>query len=273
MGGSGKTLLAQMVNNNEEIQEYFCKDSIFWITVGRDASVPSLYAQMGEYLRVQTSCETSLEDQRTHLMNVFSKRRVLLILDDVWDNVHKCKEMTYWLNIAKGVGSVTLVTTRESSITSDLNASVLDIPILSEEHSWVLFCNHAFGTNGPPSNQELKKLAKDVCIECKGLPLALKVIGSAMKSKDDIAEWRSTLRDLRTSNATVDKKVEQQLFDRLRMSYDQLDKPTKTCFLYFQPIRKIRKYYQRNCMICGLLKIYLVKTLMRRMLWIKRALI
>jgi hypothetical protein len=233
MGGSGKTLLAQMVNNNEEIQESFGKDSIFWITVGRDAFVSSLYVRMREYLRVKTSCETPLEDQRTHLMNVFSNRRVLLILDDVWDNVHEYREMIEWLNIAKGFGSVTLLTTRDSSITRRISASVEVLSLLSEEHSWVLFCNHAFGTNGPPSNQEFQKLAKDVCNECKGLPLALKVIGSAMKSKDDIAEWRSTLRDLRTSNATVDKSVEHQLFNRLRISYDQLEEPTKTCFLYF----------------------------------------
>ena len=233
MGGAGKTLLAQMVNNNEEIQESFGEDSIFWMTVGRDASVPSLYERMRKYLRVETSCETPLEDQRTHLMNVFSKRRVLLILDDVWDNVHEYKMMIEWLNIAKGSGSVTLVTTRDSSITCRINASVEVLPLLSKEHSWALFCTHAFGTNGIPSNEELMKLAKDVCNECKSLPLALKVIGSAMKSKDDIAEWRSTLRDLRTSNATVHKSVAQQLFDRLRISYDQLDGPIKTCFLYF----------------------------------------
>ena len=96
-----------------------------------------------------------------------------------------------------------------------------------------MFCTHAFGTNGLPSNQELMKLAKDVCNECKGLPLALKVFGAAMRSKDDSAEWRSTLQDLRKSNATVDKNVEQQLFNRLRISYEHLDEPTQTCFLYF----------------------------------------
>ena len=233
MGGSGKTLLAKMVNNNEEIQKSFGKDSIFWITVGRDASISSIYVRMREYLRVETSCEAPLEDQRTHLMNVFSIRRVLMILDDVWDNVHEYREMVEWLNIAKGFGSVTLLTIRDSSSARRINASVEVLSLLSQEHSWVLFCTHAFGTNGPPSNQELMKLAKDVCNECKGLPLALKVIGSAMKSKDDIAEWRSTLRDLRTSNATIDKSLEHQLFNRLQISYDQLDEPTKTCFLYF----------------------------------------
>jgi len=137
-----KTLLAQMMNNNEEIQENFGKDSIFWITVGRDASVPSLYVRMREYLRVETSCETPLEDQRTHLINVFSNRRVLinlLILDDVWDNVHEYKKMIEWLNIAKRVGSVTLVTTIDSCITRHINASVEVLPLLSKEHSWVLF--------------------------------------------------------------------------------------------------------------------------------------
>lgn len=46
-----------------------------------------------------------------------------------------------------------------------------------------MFCTHAFGTNGFSSNQELMKMAKDVCNEFKGLPLALKVIGSAMERR------------------------------------------------------------------------------------------
>ena len=143
---------------------------------------------MREYLHVVTSCDTPLEDQRTHLMNVFSNRKVLLILDDVWDNMHQYRKMVDWLNIARGYGSVTLLTTRNSSIMCHINASVEVLPTLSEKDSWKLFCNHAFGTNGLPSNQELMKSAKDVCDESKGLPLALRVIGAAMKSKDDIAE-------------------------------------------------------------------------------------
>jgi len=42
-----------------------------------------------------------------------------------------------------------------------------------------LFCIHAFGGTKPPSIL-IEGIAKDICEECDGLPIAIKVIGSAM---------------------------------------------------------------------------------------------
>lgn len=61
------------------------------------------------------------------------------------------------------------------------------LSLFSKEHKVVIFVCNAFGTNQLSSNKELTKLDKDVCNECKGLPLALKIIGAAMKCKDDCA--------------------------------------------------------------------------------------
>jgi Leucine-rich repeat (LRR) protein len=233
MGGAGKTLLAQMVNNDEEIQQEFGKESIIWITVGRDAEISVIYERMRKCLGVRND-GGSLEDQRTQLVNEFLKQSVLLILDDIWDGiVHEFKEMVYWLNITGGAGSVTVVTTRDEAITRKcVNVGEEIILRLSEEQSWELFRTHAFGTETVPLNRDLEVLARHVCEECKCLPLALKVIGRAMKGKRDIREWRKTLRNLQGSSM-FNKGVEKELFERLHISYDQLDEPIKKCFLYF----------------------------------------
>jgi hypothetical protein len=233
MGGAGKTLLAQMVNNDEEIQQEFGKESIIWITVGQDAEISVIYERMRKCLGVRND-GGSLKDQRTQLVNEFSKRSVLLILDDIWDGIaHEFKEMVYWLNIAGGAGSVTVVTTRDKAIIRKcINAGEEIILRLSEEQSWELFRTHAFGTEIVPLNRDLEVLARDVCKECKCLPLALKVIGHAMKGKRDICEWKNTFNHLKRSSR-VTEDIEEQLFERLRISYDLLDGPTKTCFLYF----------------------------------------
>jgi disease resistance protein RPS2 len=128
---------------------------------------------------------------------------------------------------------VTVVTTRDEAITRKcVNAGEEIILRLSEEQSWELFRTHALGTEIVPLNRELEDLARDVCKECKCLPLALKVIALAMKGKREVREWKRTLRCLQGSSM-VNKGVEKELFERLRISYEQLDEPVKTCFLYF----------------------------------------
>ncbi|KAG0554668.1 hypothetical protein KC19_12G109800 [Ceratodon purpureus] len=237
MGGVGKTLLAQMVNNDQEIQQVFGGNSVIWITVGRDAEISAIYDRMRKRLDVRSYYgRGSLKEQRTDLWNALSKRSVLLILDDVWDGIfHECEDMAFWLNIATGPGSVTLVTTRNKSVTRkcvDARESVEIILRLPEEQSWELFCIHTFGTDIPALSKDLEGLAREVCKECDCLPLALKVIGRAMKGKSKLGEWRNMLRRLRVSSMG-DRSVDQQLFERLRNSYDELLDSTKICFLYF----------------------------------------
>jgi disease resistance protein RPS2 len=70
---------------------------------------------------------------------------------------------------------------------------------LSKEDSWGLFRVHAFRE---PSNipGELEALVQFMAEECKGLPLALKVIGRAMvgKTKPEL-QWQLVLKQLRQS--------------------------------------------------------------------------
>lgn len=89
MGKTRKTLLVQLMNNDEEIHKVFGEESICWITMGHNGSVSSIYGQMKNYLQACTSSDgLFLEDQRTSLMNVFSSQGILLKVDNVWDNLY-----------------------------------------------------------------------------------------------------------------------------------------------------------------------------------------
>jgi Leucine-rich repeat (LRR) protein len=79
-------------------------------------------------------------------------------------------------------------------------------------------------------------VAELVAEECKGLPLALKVIGGSMVGKTTPQEWQYQLNCLQQSRALPDQKEEEELFGRLKLSYDNLDTDSpvcKECFLGF----------------------------------------
>lgn len=228
-GGAGKSLLAQVINNCDTVDNHY-GNSVLWLTIGRDASTVALYKIMASFLGVSLSHNVSTADMKTTLYNSFLKRRVLLILDDVWDE----NQMLDSLDLAKGLGSVTLITTRTQSILQKANAEEIVVMELSEEDSWNLFCVHAFhGADNVPA--ELEDLARKVAHKCGGLPLALKVVGGAMVGKGRVEEWRVALRRLMDSQL-LDQNMEVQLYHCLKMSYDELgylDRRAKDCFLYF----------------------------------------
>jgi disease resistance protein RPS2 len=72
--------------------------------------------------------------------------------------------------------------------------------------------------------------------ECRGLPLALKVIGRAMFGKTSPElQWEPLLKKLRESRMQ-ERTVEEDLYESLKLGYDLLledDWRLKHCFLYF----------------------------------------
>ncbi|KAG0612692.1 hypothetical protein M758_6G046200 [Ceratodon purpureus] len=236
-GGAGKTTIARMLHNDEQIKKKYGADSVLWITIGLDARVSDVYKTMGQFLAdgvfEKSYAHQSLKDQRRFLWAAYSKKKVFLILDDVWQENHEQNhDMMYWLNIATAPGSATLITTRNTEVLSKVHAESKVVLGLSEEDSWKLFSAHAFSEGSPPSTIS-EELPKKVCKECKGLPLALKVIGSAMVDKVDEEEWSSALHDLKRSKPILGSSVDVELFDRLRFSYEKLENDVlKICFLY-----------------------------------------
>jgi Leucine-rich repeat (LRR) protein len=234
MGGAGKTLLAQIAYNSREVREHFKGDQVIWLTVSQSPNIKGLYDSFCRQLGLREMIFAQLEEYRTRLYNEFLRRKVFLVLDDVWN-----KEVLEQLNLAKGRGSVTLVTTRNQPVLQ--KAGVMDedevkVGVLSKEDSWKLFCVHAFPTGFSNIPFELQGVAELVADECKGLPLALKVIGGLMVGKTTFQEWKFLLNCLGESRELPEQHEEEALFGRLKLSYDNLDNDNrvcKECFLGF----------------------------------------
>jgi Leucine-rich repeat (LRR) protein len=233
MGGAGKTLLAQIAYNSREVREHF-GGKLVWLTVSHTPNIKSLYDSCWRQLGLRPINFAQLEEYRTGLFNEFQRRRVFLVLDDVWS-----KEVLEQLDLAKGRGSVTLVTTRNQHVLKKagvIDEDELKVGVLSKEDSWKLFCVHAFPRRFSNIPFELQGVAELVADECKGLPLALKVIGGSMVGKTMPLEWELQLNCLQESRQLQNQQEEEALFGCLKLSFDNLDNDnpiSKECFLGF----------------------------------------
>jgi Leucine-rich repeat (LRR) protein len=232
MGGVGKTLLLQRVYGSPKVHVHFQGAKFVWLTVGQAPDIMALYRTLSAKLGFGPENTVNSEDYKLGLYNQFRQRRVFLVLDDVWQ-----EEAFDSLDLAKGKGSVTLLSTRNLSLLERASPHIRQehMTPLSKEDSWSLFCVHAFRS---PSNVpcELKALAESMTEECQGLPLALKVIGRAMFGKTSPGlQWEPLLKKLRESRMQ-ERTVEEKLYERLKLGYDLLsedDWRLKDCFLYF----------------------------------------
>ncbi|XP_060169629.1 disease resistance protein RPV1-like isoform X1 [Lycium barbarum] len=147
------------------------------------------------------------------IQEVISCKRVLLVLDDI-DNIDQ-------LNAVLGMrqwfypGSKIIITTRNGHLLTSTEACrcrMYKLKALDAKESLQLFCWHAFGEESHPL--EYMDLTIDVVHHCKGIPLALKVLGSSL-GDTSIEVWESALRKLK---AIPDSKI----LEKLRISYECL---------------------------------------------------
>ncbi|BFI30115.1 hypothetical protein MPTK2_3g09210 [Marchantia polymorpha subsp. ruderalis] len=237
MGGAGKTLLASRLLNDPQLKQHF-EGRIFWLTVALDPNIKeilrSLLRMLSARLPPPSSSEEVYAQQVCHELQLQGQRKkLLLVLDDVWKS-RILDVFDAFVNHPSSSGSKILVTTRSKELLDRKHATKIEVRMLNPEDSFRLFCWHAFsGVSNVPIN--LRKPAEDVAAECKGLPLALKVIGGTMAGKRDKSIWDHTLKKLKNAE-TLSSEHEMQLFHRLQPSVDDLSEThphLKDCFYYF----------------------------------------
>ncbi|PNY17220.1 TMV resistance protein N, partial [Trifolium pratense] len=122
------------------------------------------------------------------------RKKVLLVLDDV-------DEMKQLENLAGGSdwfgpGSRIIITTRDKGLlmgTHPIDVKTYEMTELNEQHSLELFCRNAFGQSNPKTGYEA--VSSRAVGYAKGLPLALKVIGSNLATRKSLKAWESALKD------------------------------------------------------------------------------
>ncbi|GBG65355.1 hypothetical protein CBR_g50717 [Chara braunii] len=226
MGGIGKTTLAKLINNDNEIRRHF-RDGVFWVVVGLEmhSSRPksvlrSLYQKVTSGRDLRSGDE--FEDSVAAFRRAVRGKRMLFVLDDVWK-----KESVEWIHDVIETDSRVLITTRNAQVLSRPGVGVYNLNLLKDEDALQLLCRHSFGDREVPKH--LLPVVLDVCQECQGLPLALKVIGSFLQGMGR-ADWEHMLRKLRTATP-LDGTFQDALMAKLRVSFNDLSDVLQDMFL------------------------------------------
>ncbi|KAJ0613137.1 putative virus X resistance protein-like, coiled-coil [Helianthus annuus] len=231
MGGLGKTTLAQLVYNHTSVNQYF--ELRCWVYVSENFQVNEIIKKIIESVDKSGCTLTQLDTLQESLQNKIMGRKFLIVLDDVWAEENeegKWKTLSGTLSCG-AEGSIVVMTTR-SERTCRMMAKVgelrHELGSLSEENSWLLFKKHAFAQGRVGDDvRKLEPIGREIVVKCKGLPLAVKTLGSLMWSKSSSNDWQ------RVKDSNIWNLQENNVLPALKLSYDNLAPHLKRCFSYF----------------------------------------
>ncbi|KAL1369265.1 hypothetical protein AAHE18_02G183400 [Arachis hypogaea] len=228
MAGIGKTTLAQLVYNDEQVQQKFNVKA--WVCVGEVFDVLKVTKTVVEKATFASCNMNDLDSVQQRLRTEVTGKSFLVILDDMWTN-HYDDWKTFLTPFQCGSqGGKILVTTRIDTVASMVktipahNLSLLDV-----EQCWLVFENHAFFPTESRDRSALEEVGRKIVEKCKGLPLAAQSLGGLLRTKDNVSDWEDVL----VSEIWEFSEEECRILPALRISYHYLPSHLKRCFVYY----------------------------------------
>uniref|UniRef100_A0A7N2M2K2 Uncharacterized protein n=1 Tax=Quercus lobata TaxID=97700 RepID=A0A7N2M2K2_QUELO len=228
IGGLGKTTLAKLVYNDEQVVSHF-QQLRMWVCVSEDFDVTRLIKEILKSAKVPVDENLGIDQWQNSLRGLLKDKKFLLVLDDVWnDDRNKWMELEDLL-LGGCNGSNIIVTTRNSSVATIMGtAAPYNLEGLPEENCMSLFVKLAFKEREEEQYPNLLNIGREIVKKCKGVPLAVRTLAGPLYSKIDENEWIS-IRDNEIWNL---EQKEGGILPALKLSYNQLPFHLKQCFAY-----------------------------------------
>ncbi|PWA97451.1 NB-ARC domains-containing protein [Artemisia annua] len=226
LGGVGKTTLAKMLYEDEQVNAHF--EFKAWVCVSDKWDTFNMSNIIFQSVTGERKNFDDLNLLQVDLRDRLRKKLFLLVLDDVWS-----ESSDYWESLvapleACAPGSKIIVTTRKEKLLRELGCSELNrLQKLSHDDAVCLFAHHALGANNFDSHQRLKAPGEGIVRKCDGLPLALKALGRLLATNKDEVKWKE-IEDSEIWSLEEGGKI----IPALRLSYHELPAYLKQLFAY-----------------------------------------
>jgi hypothetical protein len=225
LGGIGKTELAKALYNNIVYQ--FEAASFLANVREKSNKINGLedlqYTLLSEMFEQPETKFGSTSKGINEIIKKLGKKKVLLVLDDV-DEIKQLENLARG-NDWFGPGSRIIITTRDKGLlmgSYPIEVKTYEMAELNDQLSLELFCRIAFGKSHPKI--EYEAMSSRAVGYAKGLPLALKVIGSNLRTRKSLKAWEDALKD-------YERIPRKEIQNVLKVSYDALEHNAQSIFL------------------------------------------
>ncbi|KAG2297987.1 hypothetical protein Bca52824_034459 [Brassica carinata] len=234
MGGIGKTTLAIQVFQHDNVRRHF--EGFAWIYVSQEFTQKDIWQRVLQDLRphdgdVKQMDEGTLQGKLCRLLEI---SKYLIVFDDVWKD-EDWDRIKAAFPLKRG-GCKVILTSRNEGV--GLHADPTCLPfrptILTDEESWQLCKSIVFPIKDATEfvvDEELEAMGKKMLTHCGGLPLAVKVLGGLLAKKPTVSEWEKICDKVAGEFGLDDKKLS-SAYRVLSLSYEDLPRHLKRCFLY-----------------------------------------
>ncbi|KAF5445104.1 hypothetical protein F2P56_034182 [Juglans regia] len=246
MGGIGKTEMAKEIERRVKSDNLFRK--VVSAVVSQKPSLTKIQGELAEMLGPKLEAE-SLHVRANELYSRLTKNKnVLVILDDVWE--HLDLGHIGVIDAVKQKSCKILLTSRNEEACNAMRIEkIFPVGLLSKEEAWNLFVEIAGDCIN--TSDLISIIAKQVAEECARLPLAIAIVGGALRNKRDKKEWKAALQQLKMSNPDNIYGLHPKVYSSIEFSYNYLQSgEAKSCFLlcclypedYDVPIEDLVRY-------------------------------
>ncbi|KAA3453078.1 putative disease resistance protein [Gossypium australe] len=244
MGGVGKTTLAREFGSQAQKLNLF--DKVVITTVSQKPNLEKIQDQIAQYIGFDMKNERGSRRSEQELWSrLKNEPRILIILDDIWAFINLKEE----IGIPIGddhKGCKVLLTTRRQQVCRVMDCqNVVQLGCLDDDDAWTLFQKKA-GLDDC-SDDSIKTPAKKIVKKCRGLPIAIVPLASALKGKTH-HEWQAAYWRLNARRLTEIEDVnERNAYKCLEASFNYLkNMETKTCFLWCSLFPEDDEIYVEN---------------------------
>uniref|UniRef100_A0A7N0TX30 Uncharacterized protein n=1 Tax=Kalanchoe fedtschenkoi TaxID=63787 RepID=A0A7N0TX30_KALFE len=247
LGGVGKTTLANTVFKECRSSTPAMFDVSAWACLSDEFKVVDVIKSILEFIIGEKPKSDGLDSLQQKLKEQLKGKKFLLVLDDMWSNDISSKDSRKWDELRTPFlvgkpGSRIIVTTRSKDVAktvTSVRGVFCQLNIMLEDESWSLFQSVAFPDGGKSPSEILEKIGRGIVDKCKGLPLAISMIGGLLRSYGgDVKKWKNVLISEVWRIDVADCKILPSLW----LSYYHLPKDIQQCFAYISLFPKDYKF-------------------------------